>query len=50
MTLVFPIHADTVPHELLIELVKCRELTRASHTLQLDIHKTKNLVFVQRVK
>lgn len=45
ITLVFPIHADMVPYELLIELMKCWELMHASHTSQLDIHKKKKKVF-----
>lgn len=45
ITLVFPIHADMVPYELLIELMKCWELMHASHTSQLDIHKKKKKYF-----
>lgn len=41
ITLVFPIRADVVPYELLIELLRCWELMHASHTSQLDIHKIK---------
>lgn len=37
IALVFPIHANMVPNELLIKLMKCGGLD-ASHTSQLDIH------------